>query len=179
MVKRLVLCLLLIPLPLFGAREKGKPVQPRMSEWEVTVTKVHDGDTITCQVSRTVFHVRLAEIDAPELKQTSGPEAKAALEKLILGKQVWLRWNSTMNDRYGRSIGNVYATLPSEDERGRPKWGEWINLRMVKDGWAWRYPEYSKTPSIADAEKEARGAKLGLWKDADPTPPWVFRNKGK
>lgn len=26
-----------------------------------------------------------------------------------------------------------------------------------------------------DAEKEARAKKLGLWKQANPTPPWEFR----
>ena len=32
--------------------------------------------------------------------------------------------------------------------------------------------------SCAAADIEAIAAKLGLWRDVDPIPPWEFRHKG-
>jgi len=39
----------------------------------------------------------------------------------------------------------------------------------------------NRQPSIdrkvyADAETEAKAAQLGLWAEAEPTPPWDFRH---
>ena len=53
-----------------------------------------------------------------------------------------------------------------------------INVEMVKEGYAWAYKEYLKSPyasEFLDAEKEARDKRLGLWKQANPQPPWEFR----
>ena len=49
---------------------------------------------------------------------------------------------------------------------------------MVKLGYAWAYKQYLKRPYASeyiDAENEARNKKLGLWKQANPQPPWEFR----
>lgn len=49
------------------------------------------------------------------------------------------------------------------------------NLEQVKTGMAWHYKKYKKEQTLGDrslyaqAEEQARGGKLGLWKDADPT----------
>ena len=59
------------------------------------------------------------------------------------------------------------------------------NLVQVKCGLAWHYKQYQREQSPTDqqsyaaAEIEARAAKLGLWRDADPMLPWEFRRKGK
>ena len=65
-------------------------------------------------------------------------------------------------DRYGRILGDVFLD------------GRWINFEQVSEGWAWHYKEYNKSAVLADAETEAREAKLGLWADDSPTPPWDF-----
>ena len=57
------------------------------------------------------------------------------------------------------------------------------NLVQVKRRLAWHYKQYQREQSSTDqqsyaaAEIEARAAKLGLWRDADPMPPWEFRHK--
>jgi len=43
------------------------------------VVGVHDGDTLTLRVGTRQVKVRLAETDAPELKQPYGQKAKQAL----------------------------------------------------------------------------------------------------
>ena len=53
-----------------------------------TVQRVIDGDTFVIEYDGELTSARLVGIDAPDLKAKSGPEAKAALEKLILGKTV-------------------------------------------------------------------------------------------
>ena len=68
-------------------------------------------------------------------------------------------------DRYGRLVGKVYR-------------GElYVNLEIIKAGFAWHYKKYSRDKNLAAAERDARAAKIGLWSAGDPTPPWNFRRK--
>ena len=57
---------------------------------------VHDGDTILVRLALPVWTyaehwVRLRFLWAPELHEPGGPEAKAAMEGLVLGRPVWAR----------------------------------------------------------------------------------------
>ena len=54
-----------------------------------------------------------------------------------------------------------------------------MNLRMVQDGLAWHFKAFDNTKEFAQAEIEAREKKIGLWKDANPIPPWEFRKSKK
>lgn len=111
--------------------------------------------------------IRLAGIDAPEKSQPFGNAAKKNLSALIYGKDVTLSGNKT--DRYGRLVRKVLLN------------GEDINLRQVADGFAWYYREYSRELTPADrrlydaAERKAKTAKAGLWRDNTVTAPWEFR----
>ncbi len=55
------------------------------------------------------------------------------------------------------------------------------NLAQVKAGYAWHYKFYQQEQSLddrrryADAEKQARAQRLGLWQDKNPMPPWEHR----
>jgi endonuclease YncB( thermonuclease family) len=66
-------------------------------------------------------------------------------------------------DRYKRQVGRIYL-----GER-------FINMEMVRDGFAWRYVQYDKPGEFIAAETEARAARRGLWADKDPVPPWEWR----
>ena len=113
--------------------------------------------------------VRLDGIDAPEKNQSFGTKSKDALAGLVFGKTVTVQSKGT--DRYGRTLGVISVG------------GTNVNQRMVAAGWAWHYKQYQREQSPADrqsyaaAEVEARAAKLGLWRDAEPLPPWEFRRK--
>lgn len=50
-----------------------------------------------------------------------------------------------------------------------------VNLRMIKSGMAWHYSYFNSEKEYADAEKEARIKKTGLWIDANPINPYEFR----
>ena len=127
------------------------------------VVRVADGDTLTVLVSNQQVRVRLQGIDAPESAQAFGTRSKQALSDKVFGKDVRLAWAG--KDRYGRVLGDVYAG------------GRWVNLEMVAEGWAWHYVRYSSDKRLADAEAAARAARLGLWQDQAPVPPWEFRRK--
>ena len=66
-------------------------------------------------------------------------------------------------DRYKREVGRIY--------RG----DRFVNMEMVRDGFAWRYPQYDKASEFTAAETDAREHRHGLWVDPNPTPPWEWR----
>ena len=132
------------------------------------VVKVADGDTVTVLAQNgTRYRVRFLGIDAPEKNQAFGQDSRQNLDRLVYRKQVTVDYNG--NDRYGRIVGKVLLD------------GKNINLEQIKSGSAWFYRHYAKDVAPADrkayeaAEDAAKSAKLGLWKDASPTPPWDFR----
>lgn len=124
------------------------------------VIYVTDGDTLTILVGKVQVKIRLAGIDAPEKGQDFGNKAKEALANMVKGKTVVVETQGL--DKYMRTIG----TIKIGDTN--------VNLEMVKQGMAWRYPQYDKEETYLKAEQEARKANLGLWKDKDPITPWEW-----
>lgn len=67
------------------------------------VTRVIDGDTF--ETASRKHPVRLANVDAPELKERGGKAAKAALNKLIGGKDVSI--DTKARDKFARAVADV------------------------------------------------------------------------
>jgi len=83
------------------------PAEPRYD-----VIRVVDGDTIVIEDAAGIqTWIRLRRIDAPEMDEPGGPEAKAALEAAWLGRQV--RVTPYARGRYGRTIADVALILRS------------------------------------------------------------------
>lgn len=123
---------------------------------------VHDGDTVTLRDGANKIHkVRLAEIDAPELSQPWGVNAKEVLQSVLEGKSGWIVVRS--KDRYGRELSLVYT----------PERQMSLNEFMVSSGWAWCYDAYSTDKRYEDMEQIARKHKEGMW--YEPEPPWEYR----
>jgi len=132
------------------------------------VVGVADGDTITVLDADKVQHkIRLSGIDAPEKKQAFGNRSKESLSELAFDKTVDVE--TEKRDKYGRQIGKVLVN------------GRDVNLVQVERGMAWFYRQYQRDQSPNDrrlyeaAEDAAKADKRGLWRDADPVPPWDFR----
>jgi len=130
------------------------------------VISVADGDTITILVDKKKHRIRLAEIDAPEMKgQPYGKASKAHLSELVYNKRVLVEYSK--KDRYGRLIGTVTVQKVN------------INEAMVRAGLAWHYKYYSKSRILSALELKAKAEKAGLWKQKKPIPPWTFRRSKK
>jgi len=132
------------------------------------VVRVTDGDTIVVLDTNNAQHkIRLQGIDAPERKQAYGTKSKEHLSDSVAGKFVVVEYEK--RDRYERILGKVL--LSNQD----------MNLEQVKAGLAWHYKKYQNEQTTADrvkysdAEREARMERHGLWHDANPMPPWEYR----
>ena len=134
------------------------------------VVGITDGDTITVLDARNQQHkIRLAGIDAPEKTQAFGPASKMNLSTLVFGREVTLDCGKT--DRYRREICVVVVA------------GKDANRAQVAAGMAWWYRQYQREQTALQrtayeaAEASARAGRIGLWQDADPVAPWMWRRK--
>jgi endonuclease YncB( thermonuclease family) len=122
------------------------------------VVAISDGDTLTVlDESKTQHKIRLAGIDAPEKGQAFDNKAREALGDKVFQQSV--RVDVIDIDRYKREIGRIYLG------------DRFINMEMVREGFAWRYVQYDKPAEFAAAENGAREHRRGLWTDPNPTPP--------
>lgn len=136
------------------------------------VVGVADGDTLTVLDGRKQQHkVRLDGIDAPEKAQPFGNRSKQSLSDLAYNRNVQVQTHK--RDRYGRVVGKVLLD------------GTDLNLHQINRGLAWHYKAYSHEQTREDraryaaAEEVARSERRGLWRDAEPTPPWEWRKNAR
>jgi len=129
------------------------------------VVSVTDGDTFKAKIQGVVMNFRMADIDAPEMDQPFGSEARSMLTAALEGKDVvMLRVD---NDPYSRLVVQVWiANLH-------------INREVMARGAAWFDREYAHGDCLYVVENEARDAKRGLW--ALPLEkriePWIWRQR--
>ncbi|MCK9549298.1 thermonuclease family protein [Aquamicrobium sp.] len=130
------------------------------------VVGVSDGDTLKIlDNSKTLYKIRLAEIDAPEKTQDYGQVSKKSLSDICYKKQAVAYVANT--DRYGRSVATVYCNNQN------------ANQYQVTKGMAWVYRQYSNNPSYIQAEQMAKRNKIGLWNIPNPIAPWEYRRASK
>ncbi len=128
-----------------------------------TVDYVYDGDTLSVTDKRGKRErIRLDHIDAPEIGQRFGREAKAALSTRLRGKAVRVEWSR--RDEYGRPVGVVYVGAEN------------INRWLVHDGYAWKY-RYSRDMEYKALMESAQRGRRGLWADVSPMDPWACRKR--
>jgi len=107
--------------------------------------------------------VRLAEIDAPEKGQPWGNRSKQHLTTVCFNKPAEVRLAS--RDRYGRGVARVSCA------------GVDANTEQVRSGMAWVFTRYVEDWTLFGVQRDARVAKVGLWTDEQPVPPWEWRSE--
>ncbi|WP_297445375.1 thermonuclease family protein [uncultured Campylobacter sp.] len=169
--KKLSLSLLIAIIVLIFSFNQGfsfnafLPQQNLGKELTGKVSKVIDGDTIELLAKENPYHhitklkIRLYGIDAPELKQAYGKEAKEFLSALVLKQEVSLIIEN--KDKYDRFVSTLFLK------------GQDINKEMVKNGYAHAYESFSKKYLAEQAN--AKIFKLGLWQDERVMSPSEFR----
>ncbi len=135
--------------------------RPATARDQAHVSAVIDGDTVELDYSGYSQQADLADIDAPELRQPFGRQARQYLSGLILNKTVTV--TSMKTEKGSRAEVELYVL----DGRMRS-----VNRIMVKNGYAW-----SLSGRYAMQEKLARRAHAGLWSQNRPLNPAEFRRQ--
>lgn len=125
------------------------------------VVKVIDGDSVVIQQNGSVRTVHLVSVDAPQLEQPFGDQAKTYTEDLLLNRVVAIQYIDK----------RLASDIVSFDGKSL-KWG------LVRSGYAW-YPKNhekgqlrSLNDPLAKQERKIRRKRIGLWADANPQAPW-------
>lgn len=175
-----ILTLFIVAAILFGtdsslaANEKRSNQKADGSFIRGVVHYVHDGDTITIKKSRGEYiKIRFYGVDCPETEkkdawqaQPYGEAAKTFVRRMILKKQVTVRLSG--DTTYDRLVGEVFYN------------GRSLSYELVKAGLAWWNKKFAPHDSdLKRLQKKARQKRVGLWKDARPVPPWVYRYKAQ
>jgi len=133
--------------------------------FEGVVTHVTDGDTLWVRPATGAppRKVRLQGIDAPEICQPWGVQARDALSARAMHQRV--KVESRRRDDYQRELGHV--------SMGGDDLGEW----MVRSGHAWSYRYRRDRGPYASQEAKARQLRRGLWADPSSASPRDFRKQ--
>ncbi|MFT3777368.1 MAG: thermonuclease family protein [Ottowia sp.] len=138
--------------------------------WAGRVSHVVDGDSlwVRAEDGRQRVRVRLDGVDAPEICQSGGEQARQALQALVLGQAVRVRVRAY--DRYHRAIAEVARASDGLD----------VGARMVEEGWAWSEGFRGRAGKYQREADLARRQGLGLFQDAAPpeTPAGFRRRHG-
>jgi endonuclease YncB( thermonuclease family) len=130
--------------------------------FQARVIDVKDGDTLIVLRNRTRLVVELPGVDAPELDQPFGPEARRFAAKLVKGKVVTIEMFRPGSPIYGAVRFSKDRILAHE---------------MVQAGMAWATTT-DKSSVFREAQEAAKKARLGLWvnsEEEEPIPPWEWR----
>ena len=153
----------LSPLLILAALSMPPALAARVPAFEpgdrASVGAVVDGGEIALADGR---RVRLVGIEAPHPATAHtrawpyAAEAKAALEKLVLGREVELRFAGNRRDRYGRILAHVFV--------GK----RWVQGEMIRRGLARVASAADNRLGVAEMlarEERARQARRGIWRD--------------
>jgi len=128
------------------------------------VISIIDGDTFDLLTKENeTIRIRVYGIDAPEKGMPYYNVSKKYLSNLIFSKTIEVQISKI--DRHDRFVAKSFL------ENGTD-----ISLAMIQNGMAWHYAEYSSEKDYADAQIEARGFELGIWKDKNVIEPWEVRS---
>jgi endonuclease YncB( thermonuclease family) len=151
MVRLLSALVLTAAAPAFAATLQGQ------------VSKVFDGDSLLFQPAGggKPIEVRLKDIDAPEICQPGGAEAREFLRERTRDATVTLDTAGT--DDYGRTL----AVLTVD--------GLNLNQRLVAEGHAWSIRSKWNQGPFVSQEKMAAALKRGLHANPGAIAPWEWR----
>jgi micrococcal nuclease len=154
--------------------------EPDCETLRVQVLKVFDGDGFLSRLP--VPHgghiiqiaVRCGFIDAPELGQPGGNEARDFLTELIathcLDLALLMKADTgRMTDRFRCVVAVPYLKQGSGCQN--------IELEMILNGWAWLLDRYCPPEHYYLALEDARRHRRGIWARDDNVEPWKFKQQ--
>ena len=147
------------------------PAEDFSNDTAYPVLRTIDGDTVEIQYSGKPTMVRLIGVDTPETVhpqkavEAFGKEASAFTRNLLLGEEVYLRFDhktasvvgelTDKIDKYGRMLAYLYR-VPD---------GLFVNLEIVRQGYGHAYTQFpfKHIELFRYYERRAREAGKGLW----------------
>jgi micrococcal nuclease len=143
----------------------GLFVATPVQAWQGVVTHVSDGDTVWVQPLQggEAYKVRLLGIDAPEICQPWGPQARQALTEVLQGQVVDVQGRA--RDMYGRLLAQL------------SRQGQDVGAWMVAQGYAWSYGYQRRAGGYDALQAMAQSQHLGLFADAQALQPRWFRKQ--
>lgn len=108
--------------------------------------RVIDGDTFETEERQLI---RLTGIDAPEIGNCDGKEAKATLEELVLNKNLYVK--VIFRDSNRRLVSHVFNDQGS------------VSVQMLRAGAAYYLGSVNSDPELAKASEYARNKKIGIY----------------
>jgi endonuclease YncB( thermonuclease family) len=135
------------------------------------VVSVTDGDTAVVETPQgRALRIRFYGVDAPENEnrewpaQAWGAASTRYMRELLGTRQVAVRLLGVRT--YGREVGEVFVD------------GRSASRELLRAGLGWWNRRYAPRDSDLDRlQAAARAARRGLWRDAEPVPPWVHRDR--
>jgi len=129
------------------------------AEWQFL--HAHDGDTPTLvNEDGQRIKIRVRYIDTPEANQPGCLGAKNLTERLLSKGRVVVTGYKPSHDR-------LQATLSVNDVD--------LGTQLVRHGWAWVDPRYSKDETLLALQDSAKRRQVGVWREFGPVPPWEWR----
>ena len=134
-------------------------------DWSGFVEYVVDGDTLHVRPigGGSLRHVRLEGLDAPEICQPWGPQARQALAQVALHHRVQVQ--SRAEDDYRRLVARVRVK------------GADVGAWMVTQGNAWSYRWHARKGRYDRQEVAARAQARGLFASGNAEKPGDFRRR--
>lgn len=179
------------------------PEEPGTETLRVPVLRVFDGDGFLTRLpvaqSSSYYEVavRFGFIDAPEIDQRGGLQARDFLHHLIADKWIDLVLLMKMDtgriiDRHRRIVAVPYLKQCRGPEE-RPAssilrrvmkalfdsseiWRN-VELEMVLNGWAWVLDRYQPDARYFEALEDAQRQRRGIWAWDDNIHPWEFKKQ--
>jgi micrococcal nuclease len=159
-----------------GKVPEGKVLKlqpPKRALLETEISEVLDGDTVAIRnAKKQRIVIRLLGIDAPELDQEFGKQARENLAEKLTGKKVHLAFEPHgVPDELGRILAKVMVGDTD------------ICAEQVREGFAWYYEDHKgslgflEIDEFKQLESAARKGKIQLWQNSSPQAPWKFRKR--
>jgi endonuclease YncB( thermonuclease family) len=121
-----------------------------------TCVKVIDGDTLVVKCDKRQMTIELDGVDAPELGQPWGREVRNFVREMVEGRALEVRIIEA-----GDGSGTAQVLVAGQD----------LSRLLAERGLAWA----TAAGELQDLTEKAKSAPCGLWLDAQPVPPWEFR----
>ncbi|MEM9412920.1 MAG: thermonuclease family protein [Planctomycetota bacterium] len=135
--------------------------------YEGTIKRMWGGDNFEVYQGDKVHFAYLRGIDTPKNGQYGYQEAIDWVRAITDGNVATIE--VLERDELKREVCKL-AVFDRKTNENRD-----VSIELLENGWAWfDHSEGQYADIYKAAEAKARDAKVGIWSQPDPTPPWVF-----